>query len=315
MSKKVSVLIPLYNEEEVLPLLFERLRKLMEAQPHYEWDVWLVNDGSKDNSLALAMQAHSEDGRFHCIDLSRNVGKEAAMLAGFDHVSGDCVVIMDADLQEPPEVIPQMLQEWENGYDDVYGRRVQRAHLPWLRKKFTAAYYHLLQKTTNIPVLENVGDFRLLDRQCIDALKQLREHHRYTKGMYCYIGFRKKEVPFVQAEREAGETKWNFLKLFALAMEGITSYTTAPLRLATLAGAIASLLCVIYIAYIVLKTLIFGEPVQGFPTLMITILFLGGLQLITLGILGEYVGRIFNETKNRPVYYIREIDGQKPIVK
>jgi glycosyltransferase involved in cell wall biosynthesis len=233
------------------------------------------------------------------------------MLAGFDNVTGDCVVIMDADLQEPPEIVPQMLNEWENGYEDVYGRRVQRAKEPWLRRKLTLLYYHILQKTTNIPVLQNVGDFRLLDRQCIDALTQLRENHRYTKGMYCYIGFRKKEIPFVQAEREAGVSKWDFLKLFSLAIEGITSYTTAPLRIATIAGFFASLCCVIYIIFMITKTLLFGEPVKGFPTLVVAIGLIGGLQLITLGILGEYIGRIFNETKNRPVYFIRELDGKK----
>jgi glycosyltransferase involved in cell wall biosynthesis len=257
------------------------------------------------------MNAHAKDARYRYIDLSRNYGKEIAMLAGFDNVTGDCVVIMDADLQEPPEVVPQMLQEWENGYDDVYGRRVKRGKEPWLRRKLTILYYHLLQKTTKIPVLENVGDFRLLDRQCIDALTQLREHHRYTKGMYCYVGFRKKEIPFVQADREAGVSKWNFFKLLSLAMEGITSYTTAPLRIATVAGAIASLFCIAYIVYIVIKTLFFGESVQGYPTMIVAIMFLGGLQLITLGIMGEYIGRIFNETKNRPTYFIREMDGKR----
>jgi glycosyltransferase involved in cell wall biosynthesis len=310
-KKKVSVLIPMYNEQEVLPALFERLNSLMDSQPNHDWEVLLVNDGSRDNTLVLAMNAHAKDARYRYIDLSRNYGKEIAMLAGFDNVTGDCVVIMDADLQEPPEVVPQMLQEWENGYDDVYGRRVKRGKEPWLRRKLTILYYHLLQKTTKIPVLENVGDFRLLDRQCIDALTQLREHHRYTKGMYCYVGFRKKEIPFVQADREAGVSKWNFFKLLSLAMEGITSYTTAPLRIATVAGAIASLFCVAYIVYIVIKTLFFGESVQGYPTMIVAIMFLGGLQLITLGIMGEYIGRIFNETKNRPTYFIREMDGKR----
>jgi glycosyltransferase involved in cell wall biosynthesis len=310
-KKKVSVLIPMYNEQEVLPALFERLNSLMDSQPNYDWEVLLVNDGSRDNTLVLAMNAHAKDARYRYIDLSRNYGKEIAMLAGFDNVTGDCVVIMDADLQEPPEVVPQMLQEWENGYDDVYGRRVKRGKEPWLRRKLTILYYHLLQKTTKIPVLENVGDFRLLDRQCIDALTQLREHHRYTKGMYCYVGFRKKEIPFVQADREAGVSKWNFFKLLSLAMEGITSYTTAPLRIATVAGAIASLFCIAYIVYIVIKTLFFGESVQGYPTMIVAIMFLGGLQLITLGIMGEYIGRIFNETKNRPTYFIREMDGKR----
>jgi glycosyltransferase involved in cell wall biosynthesis len=310
-KKKVSVLIPMYNEQEVLPALFERLNSLMDSQPNYDWEVLLVNDGSRDNTLVLAMNAHAKDARYRYIDLSRNYGKEIAMLAGFDNVTGDCVVIMDADLQHPPEVVPDMLREWENGYDDVYGRRLTRGKEPWLRKQFSLLYYKFLQKSTRIPVLENTGDFRLLDRSCIDALTSLREAHRYTKGMYCYIGFKKKDVPFEQGDREAGVSKWNFFKLLSLAAEGITSYTTAPLKLATISGAVVSVVCALYILYIVVKTMFFGEPVQGYPTLMVTILFLGGLQLITLGIMGEYIGRIFNETKNRPTYFIREMDGKR----
>lgn len=309
--KKISVLIPFYNEEEVLPQLYERLAGVMDSMPEYDWEAMLVNDGSKDRSLVAAARMHEQDKRFHYIDLSRNFGKETAMMAGFDHVTGDCVVIMDSDLQHPPEVIPEMVAEWENGYDDIYGQRLTRGKEPWLRKVLSLQYYKLLQKSTNIPILENTGDFRLLDRVCINALKSMRESNRYTKGMYCYVGFRKKGVPFKQEERAAGTTKWNFFKLFNLAVEGITSYTSAPLRMATVVGVVIALLALLYLVYVLIKAIAVGDPVAGYPTIIVSILFLGGLQLLFLGILGEYIGRIFTETKRRPVYFIREIDGEK----
>ena len=309
--KKISVLIPFYNEEEVLPQLYERLARVMDSMPEYDWEAMLVNDGSKDGSLVAAARMHEQDKRFHYIDLSRNFGKETAMMAGFDHVTGDCVVIMDSDLQHPPEVIPDMVAEWENGYDDIYGQRLTRGKEPWLRKVLSLQYYKLLQKSTNIPILENTGDFRLLDRVCINALKSMRESNRYTKGMYCYVGFRKKGVPFKQEERAAGTTKWNFFKLFNLAVEGITSYTSAPLRMATVVGVVIALLALLYLVYVLIKAIAVGDPVAGYPTIIVSILFLGGLQLLFLGILGEYIGRIFTETKRRPVYFIREIDGEK----
>lgn len=309
--KTVSILIPMYNEQDVLPALFSRLTDLMDSNRNYEWEVVMVNDGSSDITPVKALQMHNIDNRFHLVDLSRNYGKEVAMMAGFDYVKGDCVVIMDADLQHPPEVIPSMIKKWEEGYDDVYGQRITRGKEPWLRKKLSLFYYKLLQKTTKIPILENVGDFRLLDRSCIDALRQIREAHRYTKGLYCYIGFKKAYVPFEQAEREAGQTKWNFFKLLGLAIEGITSYTTVPLRIATAGGFIVSFFALLYLIYIIIKTIIIGEPVAGFPTIMATILFIGGFTFIALGIMGEYLGRIFDETKRRPVYFVREYDGKK----
>lgn len=311
MKKKVSILIPMYNEQEVLPALFDRLSSLINSQPDYDWEVVMVNDGSRDNTATIALQIHHRDSRFHLVDLSRNCGKETAMMAGIDMVTGDCMVIMDADLQHPPEVIPDMIAEWEKGFDDVYGERITRGKESWVRKQLSLTYYKLLQKTTKVPILENVGDFRLLDRSCVEALRQLRETHRYTKGLFCYIGFKKKGIPFEQSDREAGQTKWNIVKLFAFAIEGITSYTTIPLRFATILGGGISCCALLYLLYILIKTLLVGEPVSGFPTLMISMLFLGGVILLTLGIQGEYIGRIFNETKRRPNYYIREIDGKK----
>lgn len=308
--KKVSILIPFYNEQEVLPSLFERLQSLIDSNDNYQWEVMLINDGSTDNSLCLVKQMRLRDKRFRYIDLSRNFGKETAMLAGFDNVTGDCMVIMDADLQHPPEVIPQILKLWEEGYDDIYGKRNNRGKEPWLRRKLSLLYYKLLQKTTNVSILQNVGDFRLLDRICIDALCSMRESQRYTKGMFQWIGFKKKEFTFDQDDRVAGNTKWSYIKLLNLAIEGITSYTTSPLKIATVMGLIVSLCAFIYMLFVLIKALVVGDPVAGYPTIMVVMLFLGGVQLLSLGIIGEYIGRIFNETKNRPAYFVREIDGE-----
>ena len=305
--KKVTILIPCYNEEASLPRLFEALAQLMDSNANYDWEVLFVNDGSRDATLQLIREIRQKDSRFCYIDLSRNFGKEAAMLAGFDHARGDCMVIMDADLQHPPSIIPEMLHYWEEGYEDVYARRKTRGKESWLRKRLSLTYYSLLQKSTRVEVLPNVGDFRLLDRKCIDALRQLRETERYTKGMYCWIGFRKKEILFEQGDRIAGQSSWNMHSLFNLAIDGITSFTTAPLRIATLLGLSVSLLAFLYMCYILVKTIVWGDPVQGFPTLMVAILFLGGVQLICIGIIGEYIGRIFNETKGRPVYFVNEV--------
>ena len=304
--KKVTILIPCYNEEQSLPLLYQELSSLIDNHQAYDWEILFVNDGSKDNTIHLIKQLSHQDHRIAYVDLSRNFGKEAAMLAGFDYATGDCMVIMDADLQHPPHLIPEMLKYWEEGYDDVYAKRTTRGKESWLRKNLSLLYYKLLQKTTRVEILQNVGDFRLLDRKCIDTLKQLRESERYTKGMFCWIGFNKKEIEFEQGDRVAGQTSWNYLGLFNLAIEGITSFTIAPLRLSTMIGIIVSLIAFIYMCVIIAKTLIWGEDVQGFPTLMVVILFLGGVQLLSLGIIGEYLGRIFHETKNRPVYVVKE---------
>ena len=310
-SKKISVIIPFYNEEAVLPILFERLGAFIDARTQYEWEVLTVNDGSSDRSLEMVRRQHEADPRWRFVDLSRNFGKEVAMMAGFDHATGDCAVLMDADLQDPPEVMDQMLELWELGYDDVYGRRADRGKESWLRKFLSLQYYKLLQRVTRIPVLQNTGDFRLLDRICINALCRMRESQRYTKGLYCWIGFKKAEVVFDRGDRAAGNSKWNLFKLFGLAIEGITSYTTAPLRFATITGIAASLIAFVSLIYYLAKAIIHGDPVQGFPTLICALLLIGGLILLSLGILGEYIGRIFNETKARPPYFVREIDNIK----
>lgn len=308
--RKVSILIPAYNEQESLPLLYEKLTEVVDRLSQYEWEFMFVNDGSRDRTLEMLQELRAKDARVNYVDLSRNFGKEVAMLAGFDYVSGDCVVIMDADLQHPPTVIPDFLAKWEEGYEDVYAVRKTRGEESWLRKQFSLLFYRILQKTTRVDVLQNVGDFRLLDRKCINYLRQLRESERYTKGMYCWIGCKKIGVEFEQGDRIAGESSWNFMSLLNLAIEGITSFTTAPLRLATFSGIAIAIVAFIYLAYIVLKAAIWGDPVAGYPSLMAVILFIGGIQLLFLGIIGEYLGRVFNETKNRPVYFIESFNGE-----
>jgi glycosyltransferase involved in cell wall biosynthesis len=303
------IVVPCYNEEKSLPVLYEQLKQLMDGHQEFEWQVLLVDDGSKDSTLQVCKTLRQTDDRVAYIGLSRNFGKERAMLAGFDHATGDCLVIMDADLQHPPHVIPQMLQYWQEGYEDVYAKRNDRGKESWLRRKLTLAYYKLLQKSAKIDVLPNVGDFRLLDRKCVDALKTMRESERYTKGLYCWMGFKKKEITFDQGERYAGKSSFNFSRLMGLAVNGITSYTVAPLRISTILGFIVSICAFIYMLYVLIKTCIMGDPVQGFPTLVILILFLGGVQLLAIGIIGEYLARIYQETKHRPVYLISEKEG------
>lgn len=310
--KKVSILIPAYNEEASLPLLYSELAKLMDDSDFaekYEWEILFVNDGSRDRTLEILKDLRSKDSRVCYVDLSRNYGKESAMLAGFDYVTGDSMVIMDADLQHPPHIIKEMLVKWEEGYDDVYAKRRTRGKEPWLRKKLSLLFYKILNKTTKIEMLSNVGDFRLLDRKCINALKQMREVERYTKGLYCWVGYKKTYVEFEQSERIAGKSSWNFWGLCSLALNGIVSFSSFPLRIATILGGGVSLIALTYAVYIIIKTIIHGDPVAGFPTLICVILFLGGIQLLCLGIIGEYLARMFNETKNRPVYLVREYNG------
>ena len=303
--KTISLIIPAYNEEESLQPLYKELCNLTQSLPQYAWEILFVNDGSSDKTTDILDKLVEQDNRVAVVELSRNFGKEAAMLAGFDHVQGDCAIILDADLQHPISAIPLMITHWEEGYDDVYARRRSRGDSSWLRKMLSRCYYALLQHTSEIDVLPDVGDFRLLDRKCIESLKLLREECRYTKGMYAWIGFRKKEIICDQQERVAGKSKWNFGRLFNLAIEGLTSFSVTPLRISSILGFIISLIAFVYMIIIIGKTLIWGDPVAGYPSLMCIILFLGGIQLLSLGIIGEYLGRIFNETKNRPTYIAR----------
>jgi glycosyltransferase involved in cell wall biosynthesis len=309
--KRITVLIPCFNEEASLPSLYQALRELMDKNNNYSWELLFVNDGSKDHTLDIIKTFREEDENVSYINLSRNYGKENAMLAGFDYAKGDCMVIMDADLQHPPSLIPEMIKWWEEGFDDVYAKRISRGKESWLRKNLSLLYYKILQKTTRVQILQNVGDFRLIDRKCINSLRQLRETERYTKGMFCWIGYKKKEILFEQGDRIAGVSSWNYWGLLKLAVEGITSFTTAPLRISTLLGIIVSISAFVYMLFVLFKTIVWGDPVQGYPTLIIIILFLGGVQLLSLGVIGEYIGRIFNETKQRPVYIVDKYESCK----
>ena len=309
--KIVTVIIPCFNEAQSLPLLHAELCRLAEAEPNYVFEFLFINDGSRDHTADELRQLRAKDERCNYVELSRNYGKEVALLAGFDYAKGDCAVVMDADLQHPPQAVHAMLRKWEEGYDDVYARRISRGKEAWLRKRLSLAYYKLLSRSARIDVLPNVGDFRLLDRCCLDALRQLREQSRYTKGMYCYIGFKKTFVDFETQDRVAGQSSMSYRLLFRLAIEGLTAFTTSPLQWATGLGLVVSLVSFVYAIWVGIKTLVWGEPVAGFPTLMITILFLGGVQLLSLGIIGEYLGRVFHETKNRPVYFVQSYNGER----
>ena len=308
---KITILIPTYNEEEVLNHLYLRITEVINQIDSYEFEILFINDGSMDKSLSIMKDLRAKDERVSYVNLSRNFGKEISMIAGLDYAKGDAVIIMDADLQDPPELVPEMIKYWELGYDDVYAKRRSRSGESWLKKGTSSFFYKILQKFTKIDIQENTGDFRLLDRRCIEALKQLRETQRYTKGMFSWIGYNKKELLFDRDPRAAGETKWNYRNLINLAIEGITSFTIAPLRISSLFGFIISIFSFIYMIWIITKTLLYGKDVAGYPSLMTVMLFLGGIQLISLGIIGEYLGRIFNETKNRPLYFVDEYNREK----
>lgn len=312
MKKKITILLPAYNEEACFDLLQDCMAQVLNDNPKYDWEFLLVNDGSSDGTLDKMIALHHADPKhWSYIDLSRNYGKEVAMMAGFDYAKGDAVIIMDADMQHPISAIPEMIEWWEQGYDDVYAQR--RSSKESLFKKYTSkCYYALLQSLTRVPIQKNTGDFRLLDRTCIEALRQMRESERNTKGLYSWIGFRKKGIFYDQLERQQGTTKWKFSQLVNLAINGLTTYTVAPLRIAMYVGIFISLAAFIYLAYILISTLLYGDPVAGYPTIMVVMLFLGGIQLLTLGILGEYIGRIFNETKKRPGYFIRAYNDERP---
>jgi len=309
--KTISVLIPAYNEEPVLEKLFTRLANLANEVKEYDFEFLFVNDGSKDNTLGIIKDFAEKDSRVSYINLSRNFGKEIGMIAGLDYVQGDATVIIDADLQDPPELIPEMIKLWEEGYDDVYAKRRSREGESWLKKYTSKMYYRTLQKFTHIPIQEDTGDFRLLDKRVVEAIRQFRDTQRNAKAIFSWVGFHKKEILYDRDERAAGMTKWSYPKLVNLAIDGITSFTTAPLRISTYVGAGVSILAFLYLLFLVIRTTFFGTDLAGYPSMMAVILFLGGVQLLFLGIIGEYVGRIFNETKQRPLYLIEEYHNGK----
>jgi len=309
--KKISVIIPTYNEEETLPILYERFNKLMNSMLNYEFELLFVNDGSKDKTIDIIKNMREKDNRINYVDFSRNFGKEIAMIAGLDYATGDCVIFIDADLQDPPELIPELVKYWEEGYDDVYAKRKSRKGESWLKKFTSKMYYKILQNLTQVEIQKDTGDFRLLDRRCVNALKKLRESQRNTKSMFSWIGYKKKEVLYDRDPRIAGKTKWNYRRLIDLAIDGITSFTTSPLRLSTFIAIPTFIMLFIYFIYVIVKSIVVNTPIQAFQAIILLILFFSGIQILLFGIIGEYLGRIFKETKNRPLYLVNEYNGEK----
>lgn len=308
---EISVVVPAYNEEEVLLEFHRRLARVLDALD-LSAEVVYVNDGSRDRTLQILTEIAGSDSRTVVIDLSRNFGKEAAMTAGLDQSRGSAVVLIDADLQDPPELIPTLVSEWRNGFDVVYAQRTARDGETALKRATAHLFYRLIQRVTRVQIPRDTGDFRLLSRRAVDALATLREQHRFMKGLFAWIGFSQKAVPYRRDPRYAGESKFNYWRLWNFALEGFTSFTIAPLKVATYAGIVIALMSFVYAAIIVFKTLAYGDPVRGYPSLITIVLFLGGVQLLALGVLGEYVGRMFNETKRRPIYFVGSVIRKAP---
>ncbi|NAW57988.1 MULTISPECIES: glycosyltransferase family 2 protein [unclassified Vibrio] len=305
----LSVIVPFYNEADVLPVFHQRLTCVLDSLPD-RCEIVYVDDGSTDTSRTLVERLDPGSSRVTCIGLSRNFGKESAMSAGLEHCQGLAVILLDADLQDPPELIPVMLAKWREGYDVVNMQRRRRLGESWLKRTSAALFYRLLNTLTKVEVPENVGDFRLLSREVVDHINTLSERNRYMKGIFSWPGFRQATLPFDRDARFCGDTKWNYLKLLGLAVDGITSFSIRPLRLATILGSLIALSAFVYGAVIVVKTLLFGDAVSGYPSMMVVQLALGGIQLLCIGVMGEYIGRIFIETKRRPLYIVESIAEQ-----
>ena len=316
-SPLITILAPVKDEEEAIALFVGRVRAVLDALGEAQgWEILFIDDGSRDATLAAIMAEHRADPRVRCISLSRIFGKEAALSAGLDHATGQVVIPLDVDLQDPPEVIGIMLARWREGYDVVYGVRRNRSS-DSLPKRLTADLYyraHNYLSADKIP--EHAGDFRLLDRKVVDVIRLMPERNRFMKGLFAWAGFRQAAVEYDRVQRDVGTTKFNYWKLWTLALDGITSGSTLPLRVWSYLGGVVAVGALIYAIYVVIRTFIHGGDVPGYPSLMVATLFLGGVQLLSLGVLGEYVGRILVETKHRPIYVVRETIGAalQPVV-
>jgi len=300
---QLAVVVPCYNEQEVLPEFHRRLAAVLK---HIDADaeVIYVNDGSRDHTIEVMRSLAEADDRVTILDLSRNFGKEVALTAGLDHAHGDAVVVIDADLQDPPELIPELIRRWREGFDVVYAKRTAREGETWIKKATSHAFYRIIQRLTRVRIPEDTGDFRLMSRRATQALAKLREQHRFMKGLFGWIGYSQTPVPYRREPRVAGKTKWDYWRLWNFALEGITSFSTAPLKVATYIGILVAAFAFSFALFIVYRTVAYGDPVRGYPSLMVTVLFLGGVQLVAIGVLGEYVGRMFDETKGRPLYLL-----------
>ncbi len=301
----IDIIVPIYNEQDVIPLFEKRIKAVMQSCD-VQWRVIFIDDGSSDDSLAMMKSIHQSNSQFGYLSLSRNFGKEYAVTAGLDHASADAAVVIDVDLQDPPELIPDMVAEWHAGFDVVYATRKAR-HGESMAKKATAnMFYRIINSMSKLNIPKDTGDFRLMSRRAYLAVNKLRERNRFMKGLFAWVGFKQKQLYFEREPRAAGETKWNYSKLWRFALDGITSFSYMPLRFATWIGMTVAVFAFIYGAIIIAKTIILGNNVPGYPSLMVVVLFLGGIQLTALGIIGEYLGRMFNESKQRPLYLIDE---------
>lgn len=312
---KISIIVPCYNEEEALPYFFTEIRKAadsMSAARGLDFEFVFVNDGSKDRTLELLREFAAEDDRTRYISFSRNFGKEAAMYAGFRHAIGDCVVLMDADLQHPPAMLEEMyLAITEEGYDIAAARRTSRKGEPPIRSFFARCFYRLINKISRAEFVNGASDFRMLSRRAVDALLEVKEYNRFSKGIFGWVGFQTKWIPYENVERVAGESNWSFWKLFLYSLDGIVAFSTAPLAIASVVGMLFCLAAFIWMIAIIVKTVIWGDPVAGFPTLACLLLLIGGSIQLSLGILGQYLAKTYLETKRRPVYIIAETDGKE----
>jgi polyisoprenyl-phosphate glycosyltransferase len=306
----LSVVVPAYNEEECLDECHRRLTTVL-ASLDLDYELLFVNDGSRDGTLQVIRRLQQQDPHVSLLDLSRNFGKEIALSAGLDVADGAAVIVIDADLQDPPELIPTLVAEWRAGSDVVYAQRQERRGESWLKRATAYSFYRVVQSVSRVSVPPDAGDFRLLSRRAILALRRFREQHRYMKGLFAWIGFAQKAIIYQRDPRFAGQTKWNYWKLWNFALEGITSFTTIPLRVATYIGTLTALGAFGYGTVMTVRTLLYGNPVPGYPSLVVIVLFLGGAQLTATGILGEYLGRVFNETKQRPLYFVNDYEPAK----
>ena len=302
---KLTVVVPAYNESEGLRDFHTRLGAVLDGMD-VESEVLYVDDGSSDDTYAIMCALRAADARVSTLKLSRNFGKELALTAGLDHVEADAAVVIDADLQDPPELIPTFVQHWREGYDVIYGTRASRAGETSLKKLTSSGFYRVMERLSATPIPRDTGDFRLLSRRALDALRQVRERQRFMKGLFTWVGFRQLSVVYHRDPRHAGQTKWNYWRLWNFAIEGITSFSNAPLKLATYVGLLAALFAFVFGILVIVKALWFGDPVRGYPSLMVVVLFLGGVQLMALGVIGEYLGRLYVESKQRPLYLIDE---------
>ena len=307
--KKLSIIVPCYNEEEALPLFYKEITKVIKEIENIELELLLINDGSKDKTLEEIKKLSNEDARVRYVSFSRNFGKEAAMYCGLKESTGDYIAIMDADLQDPPHLLKEMISILDDGeYDCVGTRRVSRKGEPKIRSFFARLFYKIMKKISQMDIVDVARDFRLMTRQMADSIIDMPEYNRFSKGIFTWVGFKTKWLEYENIERVAGETKWSFWKLFVYSIDGITAFSTFPLVISTAIGILMCLIALIIILIVIIKTVIFGDPTSGWPSLVCTILFVGGLQLFCIGIIGQYMAKTYLEVKNRPIYIIKETE-------